>query len=213
MPPAVVHLCVQRLKALRTFILMLEGGTSRQRAGEMPLGKCFEVFLSETEPLPLCSLWTEACLHHLNGVLKLLKQVEDREPLDRVDPKYRVALPEDLRDALTLFQRSLSSEGFEATALAQVLADFAEARLTDTWLGDDVAMLDVLMEVEELSDHRRGFLQAHFPGGLCVSHWVAVCQALQAPQARTASRGLGHSPGRTGDSPGGSGGSVLEREG
>ena len=100
--------------------------------------------------------------------------------MDLIEPRYRVALPPELEQELTAAAPMLP-----VGLLLGILATSAETMLTDTFIGDTVAMFDILQEIEDLTEDERALkaVKEHLPAGLQTKHWAATYKVLQAVES------------------------------
>jgi len=176
--PALANLCLQKVQMSISFILKSGGSLSAEHAGELLLSDYLRSVLSESpDCLPSACARSEIHLWHVDAFVKLLRQLINKDPMDSIDPKYKVDLPKELEEML-LAVRSELPDG-----IADVLGGFAETRLTETWIGDEYPILDTLDAIrEDLSIDNEGFekIQRNLPKELMMKHWAAVYRALRS---------------------------------
>jgi len=176
--PSVANDCLQKVYMSISFILKSGGGLSGEHAGEMHLIEYLRTVLSEgPESLPSATARAEVRLSHVDSFVKLLKQLVNKDPMDSIDPKYCVDLPKDLEDLV-----AASVERIPKELLLSVLANFAETRLTETWIGEEHKMLEILESVEDLTEEADNFqaVRDNLPDGLLMKHWAAVYKVLKS---------------------------------
>merc|ERR1719491_2894547 len=86
-----------------------------------------------------------------------------------IDAKYKASLPKDTEAALTALEGPTSQE------LAEVMGTFAE-KLAEAYIGENIALMDVLPDVLEASSADKSVLQEiipKLPKGLQMKHWAA----------------------------------------
>lgn len=176
---SVAHACLQKVQMSTAFILKSGGALSGEQAGEMRLAEYLRSILSESgESLPSKAAQTEVHLWHVDAFAKLLRQMINKDPMDSIDPKYKVEVPEELKALLVAAKPDLPNE------MLEWMGTFAETRLVETWIGANVSMVETLKAIrEELAVESRVFdaVQLHLPAGLQMQHWGAVYKILRDP--------------------------------
>jgi len=176
--PSVANDCLQKVQMSISFILKSGGGLSGEHAGEMHLIEYLRTVLSEGEDcIPSATARAEVRLSQVDSFVKLLKQLVNKDPMDGIDPKYCADLPEELERQLVAVLPGLPKE-----ILISVLATFAETRLTEAWIGEEVKLFEILESVEDLQDEPEAFndVKQRLPGGVLMKHWAAVYKLLKA---------------------------------
>lgn len=174
--PALANLCLQKVQMSVSFILKSGGGLSVEHAGEMLLSEYLRSVLSESpEGLPSSVARAEVHLWHVDAFSKLLRQLINKDPMDTVDPKYKAELPQDLKDRLLDAKPRIPAEA------VRILGDFAESRLTETWIGDTVPLIAALQEADDMDVGVETFkaILDNLPAGLEMKHWAAVYAVLK----------------------------------
>jgi hypothetical protein len=175
---SLAHACLQKVQMSTSFVLKSGGALSTENAGEMLLSEYLSTVLSESEEsLPSKTARAEVHLCHVDAFAKLLKQLINKDPMDAVDPKYRVPLPEKLEQQLTSVRDMLPE------TLTELMGIFAETQLEKTFLGAEVRLIDtlnaVMSEDSDMSQEHIERIQRHFPEGLQMQHWGAVYLMLR----------------------------------
>jgi len=174
--PSVANLCLQKVQMSISFILK-SAGALKEHAGEMLLSDYFRSVLSESsEALPSATARVEVHLWHVDAFARILRQTINKDPMDAIDPKYKVDLPEELERELLAAKRQLPEQ------LADILGSFGESRLGETWIAAESPMIDTLKEVisEDVDGHDLAQLvQDLLPSGLQMQHWGATYQLLR----------------------------------
>jgi len=175
--PSVANICLQKVQMSISFILKSGGGLSVEHAGEMLLVEYLRSVLSESaDSLPSATARAQVHLWHVDAFAKLLKQIINKDPMDSIDPKYRAALPRELEEAV------LEAKPRLPEILLEVLGNFAETRLTETYIGDEVPMMDCLSTVLQdldVSQDAADAIKHQLPGGLLMKHWASVYRLLK----------------------------------
>jgi len=160
-----------------SFILKSGGGLSTEQAGEMLLSNYLQTILSESaDSLPSATARAQVQLRHIDSLVKVLKQIINKDPLENMDPKYKAELPKDLEDALK------SAKPRIPEILIEVLGNFAETRLTETYIGENYPLMDVLgtaMDEFGLSRDDAAAVADNLPEGLLVMHWGMIYAMLK----------------------------------
>eukprot|EP00927_Polykrikos_kofoidii_P043511 TRINITY_DN37576_c0_g1_i1.p1 TRINITY_DN37576_c0_g1~~TRINITY_DN37576_c0_g1_i1.p1 ORF type:complete len:1623 (-),score=285.47 TRINITY_DN37576_c0_g1_i1:81-4868(-) len=176
--PAVAHVCLQKVQMSISFILKSGGALSVEHAGEMLLSAYLHSVLSESrESLPSATARSEVHLCHVDALAKVLRHIINQDPMESVDPKYKVELSEELAGAVTNAKPHLPQ------VLRDLIGSFAEARLVETWIGPETRMIDTLLVIlDDASDTSTASaaVQAHFPTSVLMKHWAAIYRALAA---------------------------------
>merc|ERR1712087_1054169 len=161
-----------------SFVLKSGGALSTENAGEMLLSDYLRTVLSESEEsLPSKTARSEVHLWHVDAFGKLLKQIINKDPMESVDPKYKVALPEELHAELTSVKDKLPE------ALAELMGVFAETRLHETYLGATSKLLDTLNAMvgeQDMPQEQVERIQQYFPAGFQMQHWGEVYLLLRS---------------------------------
>ena len=78
------------------FILKAGGGLSEEYTGEMLLDEYMRTVLCEiaSDSLPSATARSEVHLWHIDAFARLLKQIINKNPMDMVDSRYKVRLPQ-----------------------------------------------------------------------------------------------------------------------
>eukprot|EP00416_Gambierdiscus_australes_P022298 CAMPEP_0171071764 /NCGR_PEP_ID=MMETSP0766_2-20121228/10492_1 /TAXON_ID=439317 /ORGANISM="Gambierdiscus australes, Strain CAWD 149" /LENGTH=896 /DNA_ID=CAMNT_0011528315 /DNA_START=23 /DNA_END=2713 /DNA_ORIENTATION=- len=176
--PSVAHLCLQKVQMSTSFILKSGGGLSVEHAGEMLLSEYLRSVLSESpDCLPSATARSQVHLWHVDAFSKLLKQIMNKDPMDSIDPKYKADLPSDIERQLLANKEKLPE------VLLELLGNFAETRLSETYIGDTYPMMDCISQVVQeldVSQEAEDAIAANLPSGLLMKHWAAVYRALKA---------------------------------
>lgn len=176
--PALANLCLQKVQMSISFILKSGGGLSIEHAGEMLLSEYLRSVLSESsESLPSMASRSEVHLWHVDAFARVLRAIINKDPMDAVDPKYKVDLPEEMLASLLKAKVRMPSQA------VQMLGEFAEARLTESWIGDAVGLVETMAAVRDEFDLPAETFQAMLdclPAGLEMRHWAAVYRALKS---------------------------------
>jgi len=174
--PSVANLCLQKVQMSVSFILKSGGGLSTEQAGEMLLSNYLQTILSESpDSLPSATARAQVHLWHIDSFVKVLRQIINKDPLESVDPKYKVELPKELEDAVK------SAKPHIPEILIEVLGSFAEARLTETYLGENYSLIEVLgtaMDEFDVSREDAAAVNDNLPEGLLMKHWGMVYRVL-----------------------------------
>jgi len=176
--PSVANMCLQKVQMSISFILKSGGGLSTEHAGEMLLSEYLHSVLSESpDSLPSATARSQVHLWHVDSFTKLLKQIINKDPMDAIDPKYRADLPKELEEALEAAKARIPD------VFLEVLGNFAETRLTETYIGETVPMMDCVGQVLpdfDLSQEAEDSITNNLPDGLLMKHWAAVYRVLKA---------------------------------
>jgi len=175
--PSLANLCLQKVQMSVSFILKSGGGLSTEQAGEMLLSNYLQTILAENpDSLPSATAQAQVHLWHIDSFVKVLRQIINKDPLENVDPKYRAELPKELHDAM------ISAKPHIPEALVEVLGNFAEAHLAETFLGENYPLIDVLataMDEFDLSREDSNAVNDNLPADLLMKHWGGVYTLLK----------------------------------
>jgi len=176
---ALANACLQKVSMSVNFILKAGGGAglSEERTGDMLLHEYMRTVLCEAgiDNLPSATARAEVHLFHIDAFAKLLKQIINKNPMDMVDTRYKVALPKELEDQIIDFKPTLSKD------LADTLGSFGEEQLGESaGIGPDTPLMETLgavwemndLDAEDLKHLREKF--ASLPTELCMKHWAAL---------------------------------------
>jgi len=173
---SMANLCLQKVQMSVSFILKSGGGLSTEQAGEMLLSNYLQTILSESpDSLPSATARAQVHLWHIDSFVKVLRQIINKDPLESVDPKYKVELPKELEDAVKAAKPHIPE------ILIEVLGSFAEARLTETYLGENYSLIEVLgtaMDEFDVSREDAAAVNDNLPEGLLMKHWGMVYRVL-----------------------------------
>jgi len=174
---SLANICLQKVQMSVSFILKSGGGLSTDQAGEMLLSNYLQTILSESpDSIPSATARAQVHLWHIDSFVKVLRQIINKNPLENMDPKYKADLPKDLEGALK------SAKPHIPEILIEVLGNFAETRLTETYLGENYPLIDVLgtaMDEFDLSRDDAAAVTDNLPEGLLMKHWGMVYTMLK----------------------------------
>jgi len=176
------NICHEKVSMCVNFILKAGGaGLSQERSGEMLLSEYLRSVLCETGfEMPSSTVRAEVRLHHIDAFMKLLRSVMNKDPMDRVDSRYKADLTEDLESSLHKVKDDLPS------MLLEVLGSCAETHLVDaTGAGPETALMDTLEVYLETEGSDKAVIDSlktgpnALPGDLKMKHWVALYRLLE----------------------------------
>lgn len=174
--PPLAWRCLTMVQMASSFI-QKSGTFSGEHAGETMFCEYITSVLAESaDSIPSATARSEVHLWHLCAFEKVLKQIIKQDPMDKVDPKYRAELEPELLEEL------LAAKVFLPASLLGHLANFAEAQLDRTFLGEDVAITDTLKAAIDISEDAEALaaVEEHLPRGLKMKHWVATHKVLSS---------------------------------
>jgi len=171
--PAVANLCLQKVQMSIAFILKSGSGMS-ENAGEMLLSEYLRRVLSEAHDcLPSNTAQKEIHLWHVDAFVKLLGQLTHKDPMEKVDAKYQEKLPEGFEDQLKSLRKSVPS------SFADCLGRWAEGSLSESYIGGDITMSEILEHISELGEPDMQEAVKRLPDGLLMKHWASVYRTLK----------------------------------
>jgi hypothetical protein len=178
MNPTLAHACLQKVSMSVSFILKAGGGLSEENTGELLLSEYMRNVLCDesVSSIPSATARAEVHLWHIDAFASLLKQIINADPMDLVDGKYKVDLPEDLQEAILRVKGDLPKD------LATVLAQTAEARLgKDAGIGPETPLMDTLGFVWQEHDAAElPILKESLPKDrVLMKHWASVYRLLK----------------------------------
>mmetsp|Transcript_89223 Transcript_89223/g.213053 ORF Transcript_89223/g.213053 Transcript_89223/m.213053 type:complete len:145 (+) Transcript_89223:2-436(+) len=116
-------------------------------------------------------------LWHVDALVKVLKQIVNKDPLDSIDPKYKEELPKELEQELLAAKPNLPDQ------LVTLMGTFGETRLTETVIGLDYEILPTLASIRDLLDINDEIfeeIEKHLPPTLLMRHWAAAYTLLRS---------------------------------
>jgi len=167
------NLCLQKVQMSVSFILKSGRSLSDQKASEMLLSEYMRSVLSESsDSLPSATAQMEVHLYHVDAFSRLLKQIINKDPMDMVDAKYKVAVPKEIEDQLKEVKSKLPN------TLCDVMGSFAEGYLAEGGIGEDYSILDVIMQFFD-SKEETSAITENMPSGLYMKHWASVYKIMK----------------------------------
>lgn len=158
------------------FILKSGAGMA-ENAGEMLLSEYLRRVLSETHDcLPSSTAQKEIHLWHVDAFVKLLGQLTHKDPMEKVDLKYREKLPEGCEDQLRSIRKSIHP------SFADCLGRWAEGSLSESYIGADLKMIEILEHIPELDGPDMQDAIKRLPTGLLMKHWASLYRTLKGEQ-------------------------------
>jgi len=174
--PALANLCLQKVQMSVAFILKSGSGMS-ENAGEMLLSEYLRRVLSEAHDcLPSSTAQKEIHLWHVDAFAKLLGQLTHKDPMEKVDLKYQEKLPEDVEDQLKSIRKSIPQ------SFADCLGRWAEGSLTESYIGADLTVSEILQHIPELEGPDMQDAVKSLPADLLMKHWASLYRALKGEQ-------------------------------
>jgi hypothetical protein len=175
------HTCLQKVSMSVNFILKAGGaGLSEDRSSDMLLHEYMRTVLCETgiDTLPSATARAEVHLVHIDAFAKLLKVIIKKDPMDKVDTKYKRDIPEELLTQIKEVQDRLPA------SLADVLAQTGEQYLSDdAGIGEDSAMVPTLEAFwdadDSLDPQDLKEIKETLPEGLLMKHWAALYRTVK----------------------------------
>jgi hypothetical protein len=184
--PSVANSCMQRISVAITFILKAAGSNSeRSSSGEMFLADYMSKVLcdSSSDCLPSSTARSEIRLVHIDALMRLLKAIIKADPMDKVDERFKVDLPEDVKKAILAVKDGLPA------SLCLALGEFGEGFLgMDSGIGPETAFMESLepaveAEMVSLSQMELATVKEKLPedlrAKLQVQHWEKLYRLLQ----------------------------------
>jgi len=179
--PTLAHVALQKVQMSKSFILQSGGGLSKEHGGEMLLSEYLQNILAEShDSMPSRTARSEVHLCHIDSFVKLLRQIINKNPMDGIDPKYKIDLPKELADALAAVKSNLPA------AFVDFLGNFAERHLTqETYIGGEVELMDIVNQSRDddrytLNPEDFATIQKSLSSvGLKMKHWAAVYNTLK----------------------------------
>jgi len=178
--PSLANACLQKVSMSVSFILKAGGGLSEEFSSEMLLSDYLSSVLCDrsADSLPSNTARAEVRLSQIDAFATLLKQIINADPMDMVDVRYKVDIPEDMSKAILAVKAELSSE------LTDTLAGFAEAYLgKNGGIGPDTALMETLAtawtDLYLLDQLELTTIKEKLPRDLKVCHWAALYRLLK----------------------------------
>merc|ERR1712100_929951 len=107
---------------------------------------------------------SEVKLSHADAFIKLLKSISNRDQMAGLSVRYKEKLPEDVAQALRKIKPRLP------TTFADVLGDFAEARLGEDFLSSNMPIAECFEFMEEMQAPEIQDVVTTLPDGLQMGH-------------------------------------------
>jgi hypothetical protein len=165
--------CLQKVQMSVSFILKA-GVLSMDSAGSMPLSEYLRNVLSEgPESLPSATARVEVHLSHVDAFAKLLKSIINKDPMDNIEPKYRVEMPKELQAQVASIKKDLPED------LVDILSQFAESVLKEAVISDTVPIMDTLREALSHNTEALKEVEKLLPAELQMMHWACLYKLLK----------------------------------
>ena len=175
--PALANACLQKVQMSISFILKSGSSLGTEKSGEMLLSDYMRRVLAESpENFMSAAARSEVHLWHVDSLVKVLKQIVNKDPVDSMDPKYKEELPSAMRQKLIEAKEDIPDQ------LVEVMGSFGETRLTETYIGVEYDILTILQSIREtleINDEIFEEIEKHLPADLKMKHWAEVYKLLR----------------------------------
>eukprot|EP00930_Biecheleria_cincta_P035478 TRINITY_DN24399_c0_g1_i1.p1 TRINITY_DN24399_c0_g1~~TRINITY_DN24399_c0_g1_i1.p1 ORF type:complete len:4764 (+),score=1067.82 TRINITY_DN24399_c0_g1_i1:48-14339(+) len=174
--PAMASFCLQKVQMSISFILKSGSSLGTHHAGEMLLADYMRNVLCETnDSLPSSCARSEVRLTHVDCFVKVLRSLVNKDPMDGVEAKYKAELPEDLAKPLK------ENKASAPPSLVEMMATFAESRLTESYLGENYGIFSIVDSLDILDSEASEWVKANMPDeSYLLKHWAAIYRILKS---------------------------------